>query len=201
MRRGTIDFFGSQRQARRQTVALLASFTLALAAVIVLVYAALLLPLLVTSHGGAVPWQPKLLTGVAVAVLGTTAAGIAYHARTLARGEGEALARSLGATPVDRGDAAPELKRLLNVVEEMAIASGLPVPRVYVLDREQGINAFAVGATPGHALIGITRGALDGLDRDELQGVVAHEFSHVLNGDSRLNARLMGMLGGLTIID
>ena len=90
-------------------------------------------------------------------------------------------------------------QRLLNVVEEMAIASGTPVPPVYLLD-EDGINAFAAGYKPGDAIIGVTRGAIEKLSREQLQGVIAHEFSHVLNGDMRLNIRLIGLLHGILLI-
>jgi Zn-dependent protease with chaperone function len=94
----------------------------------------------------------------------------------------------------------PQLRRLRNVVEEIAIASGVPVPKVYVLEHEAGINAFAAGYSPSDAVIAVTRGALDRLNRDELQGVIAHEFSHILNGDMRLNIRLIGVLFGILMI-
>lgn len=94
----------------------------------------------------------------------------------------------------------PLLRRLRNVVEEIAIASGVPVPQVFVLEDEEGINAFAAGYAPGDAAVAVTRGALEGLSRDELQGVIAHEFSHVLNGDMRLNIRLMGVLFGILVL-
>src|SRR4029078_766900 len=78
--------------------------------------------------------------------------------------------------------------------------SGTPVPPVYILDKEPGINAFAAGYTPQDAVIGVTRGCAQHLSRDELQGVIAHEFSHILNGDMRLNIRLMGILFGILLI-
>src|SRR5690606_5389400 len=90
-------------------------------------------------------------------------------------------------------------RRLLNVVEEMAIASGVPVPHVYLLE-ESGINAFAAGYAPGDAVLGVTRGAVNQLSREELQGVIAHEFSHVLNGDMRLSIRLIGILHGILLL-
>jgi hypothetical protein len=92
------------------------------------------------------------------------------------------------------------LRRLRNVVEEIAIASGVPVPRIFVLEHEAGINAFAAGYAPADAVIAVTRGALERLNRDELQGVIAHEFSHVLNGDMRLNIRLIGVLFGIMVL-
>jgi Zn-dependent protease with chaperone function len=107
---------------------------------------------------------------------------------------------SLGASRVTRETADPKRRRLLNVVEEMAIASGVPVPEVYVLDQESGINAFAAGFTPADAAITVTRGAIERLTRTELSGVIGHEFSHILNGDMRLNTRLAGPLFGLLVI-
>jgi Zn-dependent protease with chaperone function len=94
----------------------------------------------------------------------------------------------------------PLQRRLLNVVEEIAIASGVPMPEVYLLEQESGINAFAAGMNPANAAIGVTRGALTNLNRAELQGVIGHEFSHVLNGDMRLNVRLIGLLFGIMAI-
>ncbi|MCC7198923.1 MAG: M48 family metallopeptidase, partial [Gammaproteobacteria bacterium] len=115
-------------------------------------------------------------------------------------GGGGAVARSLGGERVTRATADPLRRRLLNVVEEMAIASGTPVPEVYVLEQEPGINAFAAGLSTSGAAIAVTRGALERLTRSELQGVIGHEFSHILNGDMRLNTRLAGPLFGLLII-
>ena len=91
-------------------------------------------------------------------------------------------------------------RKVLNVVEEMALASGLPVPPVFMMDREQGINAFAAGYQPEDAVIGVTRGCVEQLSRDELQGVIAHEFSHILNGDMRLNIRLIGIVHGILLV-
>ncbi|MFO0954261.1 MAG: M48 family metallopeptidase [Isosphaeraceae bacterium] len=113
---------------------------------------------------------------------------------------GEAIARSLGGRPIDPGTAHPAERRLLNVVEEMALASGTPVPPVFVLDEEKCINAFAAGFTPGDAVIGVSQGCLDHLTRDELQGVIGHEFSHILNGDMRLNLRLIALIHGLLVV-
>jgi Zn-dependent protease with chaperone function len=114
----------------------------------------------------------------------------------LSAGGGQ-VAQQLGGTLVPPATTDLLRSRLRNVVEEMAIASGVPVPDIYVLERENGINAFAAGFSPGDAAIAVTRGALEMLDRDELQGVIGHEFSHILNGDMRLNIRLMGVLFGI----
>ena len=113
---------------------------------------------------------------------------------------GAAVAQQLGATPVPEDTTDFNLRRLRNVVEEIAIASGVPVPQIFVLDDESAINAFAAGYAPSDAAITVTRGALNRLNRDELQGVIAHEFSHVLNGDMRLNIRLIGLLFGILVL-
>src|SRR5581483_5151818 len=108
--------------------------------------------------------------------------------------------RELGGVLVTADTADPRHKRLLNVVSEMAIASGVPMPEVYVLEQEPAINAFAAGHTPANAAVTVTQGALERLNRDQLQGVIGHEFSHILNGDMRLNVQLMGWLFGLFVI-
>ena len=112
-------------------------------------------------------------------------------------GGGAVVAESLGGRQLNRSTSDPAESRLLNVVDEMAIASGIPCPPVYLLDDEKGINAFAAGDRPDNAVIGVTKGCLDALDRDELQGVMAHEFSHIFNGDMKLNLRMMGLLHGI----
>ena len=110
------------------------------------------------------------------------------------------MALQIGGAPVPEDTTDFHLRRLRNVVEEIAIASGVPVPKIYVLEHEAAINAFAAGYSPSDAVVAVTRGALDRLNRDELQGVIAHEFSHVLNGDMRLNIRLMGVLFGILVL-
>ena len=105
-----------------------------------------------------------------------------------------------GGVPVARDTADPAERRLLNIVDEMAIASGVTVPRVFVLRGEPGLNAFAAGTAPNQAAIAVTEGALRELTRDELQGVIGHEFSHVLNGDMRLNVRMIAVLSGILFI-
>jgi Zn-dependent protease with chaperone function/uncharacterized tellurite resistance protein B-like protein len=117
----------------------------------------------------------------------------------LGRG-GAAVAESLGGVPVDPSSAHPDHRRLLNVVEEMSIASGLPMPAVYLMPEEEGINAFAAGLRTEHACVAVTQGALERLSRDELQGVMAHEFAHIRHGDMRLNVRLIGWLHGLLLL-
>ena len=116
------------------------------------------------------------------------------------QGGGAVVARDLGGRPIDPTTSDRLEKRAINVVEEMAIASGIPAPQVWVLDQEMGINAFAAGTEPGNAVVGLTRGCIELLDRSELQGVVGHEFSHILNGDMKLNMRLMGWIFGIIMI-
>src|SRR5262249_33614839 len=112
---------------------------------------------------------------------------------------GQAVALMMGGVEVPGTTADSRQKRLLHVVEEMAIASGVPVPPVYILD-EPGINAFAAGYAPGDAVVAGSHGCLNYLTRAELQGVVAHEFSHILNGDMRLNIRLIGLIFGIMVL-
>jgi Zn-dependent protease with chaperone function len=115
-------------------------------------------------------------------------------------GGGTTVAERLGGRRVFPDSLDPTERRLLNVVEEMALASGVPVPPVFLLNKEQGINAFAAGFSPSDAVIGVTRGCAEQLSRDQLQGVIAHEFSHILNGDMRLNLRLIGVLHGILLL-
>ena len=122
-----------------------------------------------------------------------------YRIATLRAG-GAAVAAQLGATEVPHDSGNFAYRRLRNVVEELAIAAGVPVPQVFVLEDEAAINAFAAGYTPADAAITVTRGALDKLTREELQGVIGHEFSHVLNGDMRLNIRLLGIVFGILVV-
>lgn len=132
------------------------------------------------------------------AILGFITLGSLYKLFQLSSG-GSVIATHLGGVIVPRGSTDPLHRKILNVVEEMAIASGTPVPQVYILN-EQGINAFAAGWKTTNAVIGITQGALERLSRDELQGVIAHEFSHIFNGDMRLNIRLIAILHGILMI-
>lgn len=198
-----MNFFEHQDQARRNTRRLVALFALAVVAIVVAVYLAVLLILfgteLRTVTGQLDLWAPRLLLPVTAATLLVIGAGSGYKTLQLSDG-GSAVGRLLGGRPLDPNSRDLEERRILNVVEEMAIASGTPVPDVYLLDRERSINAFAAGRSRDDAVIGITRGTARLLSRDELQGVVAHEFSHVLNGDMRLNLRLMGVLHGILVI-
>ncbi len=145
-------------------------------------------------------WDPELLLVTAAAVGGIILLASAYKVLALSRHGGPKIAEELGGRAVPRSTTDPLERRLINVVEEMALASGIPAPPVYVLDAEQGINAFAAGSRPSEAVVAVTRGTLEQLSRDELQGVVAHEFSHILNGDMRLNLKLIGVLHGILLL-
>ena len=141
-------------------------------------------------------WHPLIGFWILLGTLLSITAGCIYKYRELSEGGG-AVAESLGGRCIAGNPTDPREKQLRNVVEEMAIASGMPVPDIYVLDNERGINSFAAGHTRDDVAIGVTRGAILLLSRDELQGIIAHEFSHVLNGDTRLNMRLMTLVHGL----
>jgi Zn-dependent protease with chaperone function len=143
--------------------------------------------------------DPVLLLLVAFGVGVVIAGGGAVRTASLRRG-GPAVADLLGARRVATDTPDDQERVLINVVEEMSIASGTPVPAIYVMDHEEGINAFAAGYTTHDAAVAVTRGALHTLTRDELQGVIAHEFSHILNGDMRLNIRLIGILYGILLL-
>lgn len=143
--------------------------------------------------------RAPLLSAVAITTALFILGASLFRTAALSAGGGR-VATQMGGTLVPADVSDPLRRRLRNVVEEMAIASGVPVPEIYVLEEEGSINAFAAGFAPGDAAIAVTRGALELLDRDELQGVIAHEFSHILNGDMRLNIRMMGVLFGILVL-
>ncbi len=149
--------------------------------------------------GLAALWDPAIFVYVCMGTLMVIALGSLFKIVELSRG-GETVALMLGGRRIDPQTPDQAERRVLNVVEEMALASGIAVPPVYVLDHEQGINAFAAGHTPQNAVVAVSRGSLAYLTRDELQGVMGHEFSHILNGDMRLNLRLIGLLNGILIL-
>jgi Zn-dependent protease with chaperone function len=195
------NFFDQQDAARRRTGLLSAYFALAVVAIVFSVYAAVSVILFTAGeHARGRPvFDPALLAAVAAIVGVVILAGTLYKIVALREG-GAAVARLLGGRLIVPASAALQERKLLNVVEEMALASGTPVPPVYVLDGEPSINAFAAGFGPGDAVVAVSRGCLDHLTRDELQGVIAHEFSHLLNGDMRLNLRVIGLLHGILLL-
>jgi Zn-dependent protease with chaperone function len=201
-----LDFYQAQDDARRSTTRLIALFILAVISLVIMTNLLVMLvfgyvdaPGQLTMQNVASQFDWMTFAAIGVAVVLIIAAGSAYKIMTLTGG-GKVVAESLGGSPIHANTTDPLERKVLNVVEEMAIAAGTPVPPVYLLKDEEGINAFAAGNTPADAVIGITRGTAEQLSRDELQGVVAHEFSHILNGDMRMNIRLVGVLHGILII-
>jgi Zn-dependent protease with chaperone function len=185
-----MDFFENQAQAQRRTKLLVFYFVLAVVAIIAVING------LATLWLGTRFFDPEVTPLAAGGVLLVVLAGAGTKILQLTRG-GRVVAESLGGRALDANPTDLRERQLLNVVEEMALASGVPAPHVYLLEGESCINAFAAGNGPGDAVIGVTRGTLERLSRDELQGVIAHEFSHILHGDMRLNLRLMGFLNGI----
>lgn len=193
-----MDFFQAQDEARRRTKLLVFYFAMAVLGIIAAVYALLLTFSGLQTEAGLSLFQPELLAVATVGSVGVIGLGSLFKTWQLGMG-GQAVAKELGGILLDRGTRDPHERRLLNIVEEMAIASGCPVPDVYLME-DDSINAFAAGKTTSDAVIGVTRGCMTLLNHDELQGVVAHEFSHILNGDMRLNVRLMGLLFGILML-
>ncbi len=200
-----MDFFERQDRARQNTRLLVIYFILGVALLIAAVYAAVLVVFagLGTGHhqgygqeARMVLWHPQLLLGAAAGTLAVIGLGSAFKTMELAQG-GSAVATMLGGRIVSPTTTDPNERKLRNVVEEMALAAGLPVPQIYLLPDERGINAFAAGHSSSDAVVAVTAGAMKLLTRDELQGVIGHEFSHILNGDMRLNLRLMGIIFGI----
>ncbi|MGC2166174.1 MAG: M48 family metallopeptidase, partial [Gallionella sp.] len=200
-----MNFFEAQARAKRQTGWLLLLFALAVAGLVVLtnllVMAVIFFNRDIGSYTQLTFWQRfdwGLFGIVSIASIAVILLGSTYKMLSL-KGGGSVVAELLGGRLVPHNTDDPALRRLINVIEEMAIASGTPPPPVYLLD-DMGINAFAAGLTPYNAVIGVTRGAITYLSRDELQGVIAHEFSHIFNGDMRMNIHLMGVLHGILLI-
>ncbi len=203
-----MDFFQNQDIARKKTGLLVFYFILAVVVIILSVYAALIAILswadppshAQAAHGLGRLWDPELFGIIAAGTSALIGGGSLYKIAALSGG-GHTVAEMLGGRLLDPANTSnADERKILNVVEEMAIASGVPVPPVYLLENETGINAFAAGHTTGNAVIAVTTGCIRHLSRDELQGVIAHEFSHILNGDMRLNIRLMGILFGILLI-
>jgi len=199
-----MNFFESQDIARRNTGRLIFLFVLAVISLVVItnVLAMFLFGMLSVNSatamepGAQFSWQTFMMVSLAVVVV--VLLGSLYKLIALAGG-GARVAEMLGGRLLLPETQDMHERRLLNVVEEMALASGTPVPPVYLLE-ETGINAFAAGYSPGDAVIGVTRGTIDTLNRDELQGVIAHEFSHILHGDMRINIRLIAILHGILVL-
>ncbi|MFA5632596.1 MAG: M48 family metallopeptidase [Porticoccaceae bacterium] len=201
-----MNFFESQERSRKHTILLIVLFGIAVIALIAMTNVLVLVVLGFVNgqqmRGGQafvaqMDWKMFATVGAGVSVV--VLAGSLYKMMVLSAG-GKVVAESLGGQLIPRNTEQPDQRKLLNVVDEMAIASGTPAPPVYLLADEPGINAFAAGFSPRDAVLGITQGAIEQLNRDQLQGVIAHEFSHIFNGDMRLNIRLMGALNGILIL-
>jgi Zn-dependent protease with chaperone function len=196
-----MDFFEEQERARSRTGWLIVLFSLAVWSTVMAVYAVIMLGL---HYALSLPpfeqfWNGPLFWRVAAYTVALIAAASVFKIRALSA-SADSIVLGLGGHLLDQNTSDPRQRRLLNVVEEMAIASGVPVPAVYLLQDEPGINALAVGLDASRSAIAVTDGCLELLTRDELQGVVAHEFSHLLNGDSRINLRLLGLVHGILVI-
>jgi Zn-dependent protease with chaperone function len=212
-----MDFFEAQERARKRTKRLVLLFAFAVLGTVLGGYAASWFLLNKVgayqgytrdSYGRRVyrettasrpVFDPRLflmVTGGTLAVVG----GASLFKWSQMRAGGSAIAEMVGGRAVDLKTTDLRERKLLNVVEEMSIASGIPMPAVYVLEDEPGLNAFAAGLTTSDAAVAVTRGTLDKLTRDELQGVIAHEFSHILNGDMRLNVRITAIVFGILVI-
>lgn len=185
-----MDFFESQERAKRNTTWLVALFIMGVIATVVSVHVVLSLTV---SRGKM--FDPSIFTLSAGSVLAIVGIGTVVKFAQMSHG-GAAVAQAMGGVQVDPGSRDPDERRVLNVVEEMAIASGVPVPPIYLME-DQTINAFAAGNSEQDSVIGVTRGCIHALSRDELQGVMAHEFSHIFHRDTRLNMRLVAWLGGI----
>jgi Zn-dependent protease with chaperone function len=210
-----MDFFGAEQRAKTRTARLLVLFSAAVGCTVLAGYASAVIITHVASAGsraryhgyyysgdGPGPlnwWQPGLLLAVCVGTAAVILLASLYKWSQMAMG-GSAVAQSVGGRRVDPGSRDPRERQLLNVVEEMAIAAGLPVPAVFVIEEEPGINAFAAGLTTSDAAVTVTRGTMEKLTRDELQGVIGHEFSHILNGDMRMNMRVSAIIFGILVI-
>jgi len=198
-----MDFFKSQDEARRRARLLIVYFVLAIVGIILSVYFAVVVSFFSFSDSPALVsfshlWNSKLFFIVSAVTITIVFLGSLFKTYSLRSG-GSAVAIALGGIRVNPATNDLAERRLLNVVSEMSIASGVRMPEVYIL-KENAINAFAAGFTPDSAVIGVTRGCIKKLTRDELQGVIAHEFSHILNGDMRLNIRLIGTVHGILLL-
>jgi Zn-dependent protease with chaperone function len=201
------DFFQRQANARRTTKWLVVMFTASVICIVGSVFLGTMAALQASQktrsefgfNSQALGDTLPVPLGASAGTLAIIGCGSLFKVAQL-RGGGTSVAEGLGGYRIPQNTTDPVERRLVNVVEEMALASGVPVPPVYLLKDEEGINAFAAGYSPSDAVVAVTRGTAEQLTRDELQGVVAHEFSHILNGDMRLNIKLIGILHGILLM-
>lgn len=195
------NFFERQDKAHRATRLLVVWFGLAVLGTALAIYAVVMIAL---NYADVVPsgvyWDPKIFACAFGGTLLLVGGASFFKSLELGASSGETIARELGGVAVNPNSGDPLKQRLVNVVQEMSIASCVPMPKIFILERESGINAFAAGIRVDNAAIAVSRGALDKLSRDELQAVVGHEFSHILNGDMRLNVKLIGWIFGLIVL-
>ncbi|MDB4756883.1 M48 family metallopeptidase [Mariniblastus sp.] len=206
-----MDFFASQDKARGKTKILVFYYGLAMLMMMLIIYVVLaaLLNIEATANPGRVKMERgytgiqwfhlEILVMVVFGVSLVVSLSSFWKLRELSGG-GDKVASMLGGRRISQNTTDRNERVVMNVVEEMALASGIPVPPVFVLDSEPGINAFAAGYSPADAVIGVNRGTIETLNRGELQGVIAHEFSHILNGDMKINIRLIGVLFGIQVL-
>jgi len=207
------NFFEQQDVARKKTGYLVGLFAIGVLGITMLIYGLIVIAFMLSETQGNINSSGQTSYTVAsgppyfaafiatlIGVLAVVGGTSLFKIMSLRRGGGEAVAETMGGVLIHPQTSDLDERKVMNVVEEMALASGTPVPPVYLMENESSINAFAAGYSPDNAVIGITRGAIEKLSRDELQGVIAHEFSHILNGDMRLNIRLMGVIFGIIAI-
>ena len=197
-----MDFFSQQEKAKRYTKVLLLYFVLAISLIVISVNIVIYYFIKFLEF---YPYTPAdwFSAGVVYYISGATCllifSGSVFRWLKLKSG-GHAVAAMVGAKRIDLNTSDKKQQQLIHVVEEMSIASGVPVPSLYVLDSESGINAFVAGYQPTEAVMVVTAGAINNFTRNEMQGVVAHEYSHILNGDMQINVRLLAMLAGILMI-
>lgn len=191
------NFFERQDRARRATRFLVVWFGLAVIGVALTIYAVVMFAFSELQGEQQSLWNPEVFFWVFCGTLVFVGGASLLKSAELGSASGEKIARELGGVPVAPDTQEPLHRRFVNVVQEMSIASGVMMPEIFVLQDEPGINAFAAGTRPDNAAIAVSQGALEKLSRDELQAVVGHEFSHILNGDMRMNVKLIGWIFGL----
>lgn len=200
-----MDFFEAQERAKTRSHLLIFYFAAATALIVLLVYLAVTAGFFFyhnytgSEATASLFSAPRFFTtlGIVIPLIGL---GSLWRIMDLSSKGGPGIAESLGGRLIAASTKRPSERQLRNIVEEMSIASGVPIPQVYILDHESGINAFAAGYTLDDAAIAVTQGAIEQLDRDELQGVIAHEYSHILNGDMRLSTQLSGWIFGIMVL-
>lgn len=200
-----MNFFEQQDKARKRTTTLVLYFILAIVFIILAVDCLIIGLMYFNSTPGSLKTEELVSDAIIIGIGLTPAVLIVIGIGTLirlyqTRGGGVSVAEMVKARPIDRDTQDFKEKRFINIVEEMSIASGVSVPQLFVMDNEPAINAFVAGVHQNDMVMVVTKGALDNLDRDAMQGVVGHEFSHIFNGDMKINLKLIGILGGIFAI-